>query len=68
MYGGFKTSILLISYNAKLPYNYGYNFENWQEHPCRCGAKNCIGYILAEDHWPKLKRELAKREKGQTGG
>ena len=49
-----------IAKGEELAYNYGYNFENWQEHPCRCGAKNCIGYILAEGHWPKLKRELAK--------
>ena len=51
-----------IQAGEELTYNYGYNFDNWWEHPCRCGSSKCVGYILAEEHWPKLKRALAKRE------
>ena len=52
-----------IEEGEELTYNYGYSFDNWWEHPCRCGSENCVGYILAEEHWPKLKRALAKRKK-----
>ncbi|MCP4582503.1 MAG: SET domain-containing protein [candidate division Zixibacteria bacterium] len=54
-----------IEKGEELSYNYGYNFDNWQEHPCRCGADYCIGYILAEEHWPELLRELARRKKNK---
>lgn len=45
----------------ELTYNYGYSLDNWWEHPCRCGSANCVGYILAEEYWPDLKREISKR-------
>jgi len=51
-----------INPGEEITYNYGYDFEDWEVHPCRCGSANCIGYILAEEHWPKLKRALAKRQ------
>jgi hypothetical protein len=50
-----------IEKGEEINYNYGYDFEDWEDHPCRCGAKNCIGYILAEDEWPKLRRVLTRR-------
>ncbi|MBR9702368.1 SET domain-containing protein-lysine N-methyltransferase [Candidatus Pacearchaeota archaeon] len=34
--------------------NYGYGLEGHKEFPCKCGSKNCIGYMIAEEHWPKL--------------
>ncbi len=42
----------------EISYNYGYDFESWADHPCKCGSPKCIGYILAEDHWPRLRRKL----------
>lgn len=48
----------------ELTYNYGYDMDDYEDHPCRCGAHNCVGYILAEEHWPKLKaRHLNRRPK-----
>jgi len=50
--------------------NYNYNFEydkDYKDDPCKCGAKRCVGYILDEDDWPKLKRAKKKgREKKST--
>lgn len=51
-----------IKAGEELTYNYGYGFDDWEDHPCRCGAPNCVGYILAEEHWPKLRRALAGRK------
>ena len=45
-----------IKKGEELFYNYGYDYEDYEEHPCHCGADNCIGFILAEEHWRKLKR------------
>jgi SET domain-containing protein len=47
-----------IEKGEEISYNYGYDFDSYEDHPCRCGAENCVGYILAEEHWPKLKRKL----------
>ncbi len=52
-----------IDKGEELTYNYGYNFDNYEEHPCRCGSDNCVGFILDEEQWPRLKRELAKKAK-----
>ena len=46
-----------------LNYNFAWNEEDYFEHPCKCGSKNCIGYILDKDDWPKLKKHLEKINK-----
>jgi SET domain-containing protein len=38
-----------IQCGEELTYNYGYDLDEYREHPCRCGAPNCLGYILAEE-------------------
>ena len=52
-----------IKKGEELSYNYGFDLEDYEEHECRCGAKNCIGYITAKDNWPKLKKLVAKKRK-----
>lgn len=55
------TAIKDIKAGEEITYNYGYDFsEEYIEHPCRCGTKSCVGYILHEDAWPKLRRVLEK--------
>ena len=51
-----------IAEGEELVYNYGFDLEHWQEHPCRCGAARCIGYIAEEELWPKLKRKVAAKK------
>ncbi|MEI7998394.1 MAG: SET domain-containing protein-lysine N-methyltransferase [Candidatus Omnitrophota bacterium] len=47
----------------ELFYNYGYDdFEGFHEHPCRCGSGRCVGYIMAEEHWPKLQDLIKVRK------
>lgn len=45
-----------IKKSEELSYNYGYSLDDYKEHPCKCGSKNCIGYILAEKYWKKIKK------------
>ena len=47
-------SIRNITKGEELCYNYGYSLEDYQEHECKCGAHNCVGYILDEKHWHKI--------------
>jgi SET domain-containing protein len=50
-----------IPEGAELGLNYGFALENWEDHPCLCGTKSCVGFIVAEEYWPKLRRQLAKK-------
>jgi hypothetical protein len=36
--------------------------EDYEDHVCHCGSDNCVGFILAEENWPKLKRKLARQK------
>jgi SET domain-containing protein len=47
-----------IKKGEELSYNYGYDFEDYADFRCYCRTKQCVGFIMAEEHWPKLKREL----------
>jgi hypothetical protein len=37
-----------IQAGEEITYNYGYDLEDYRSYPCRCGAPNCCGYIVAE--------------------
>ena len=53
------SSIKRIKKGLELTYNYGYPFDSdFEDHICKCGAKKCVGYILSDDDWPKLKKAL----------
>ena len=42
-------------------YNYNYDLVDAFDNPCRCGAENCVGYIVDDDYWPKLRKLIKKR-------
>ena len=46
----------------ELSFNYGFDLETYEDHPCRCGSKNCVGFIVAEEYWGELKK-IEKRKK-----
>ena len=52
-----------IEPGEELTYDYGYDLEHWEDHPCRCGRPNCVGYIVRYDKRKKLKRLLKKQKK-----
>jgi SET domain-containing protein len=45
----------VILAGEELSYNYGYGMEHYGDFPCTCKAKNCMGYILAEEYWELIK-------------
>jgi SET domain-containing protein len=46
-----------IAPGEELNFNYGYDLEDFQEHPCRCGAAHCVGYIVAEEYFEDIRRK-----------
>lgn len=51
-----------INVGEEITYDYGYDLENWEDHPCKCGSENCIGYIISSDEWDNLKKIIVKKE------
>ena len=44
-----------IRAGEEITFNYGYDLEDYREHPCRCGAADCIGYIMAEEFFEHVR-------------
>lgn len=44
-----------IEPGEEITFNYSYDLEDYKEHPCKCGAANCVGYIVAEEFFPKFR-------------
>jgi hypothetical protein len=61
-------SLREIKAGEELTYNYGFDVDTWEDHPCRCGTDRCIGYIVEEKQWPKLLRRLEKLERDVKSG
>ena len=52
-----------IKKGEEVRYNYNYDLVDAFDNPCNCGAENCLGYMVGDDHFKKLKKLLRKREK-----
>ncbi len=50
-----------IKKGEELTYNYGFDLEHWDEHPCRCGSENCVGFIVDRKYWPGLLKAIQRR-------
>ena len=55
-----------IAKGEELFYNYGYDYDDYTDHRCFCRTNRCVGYILAEEHWPKLRKEIKMKGSGTT--
>jgi uncharacterized protein len=51
----------------ELTYNYGFDLEHWEEHPCRCGSPHCVGYIVDRKYWKKLAADIQKKASAKNG-
>ncbi len=45
----------------ELSFNYGYNLEDYEDHVCRCGAQECLGFMVAEEHFDEVRRREARK-------
>jgi SET domain-containing protein len=46
-----------IGAGEELTFNYSYDLADYREHPCRCGAKTCVGYMVAEEFFEQVRRQ-----------
>lgn len=56
-----------IAEGEEILYNYGYAFEHFLDHPCKCGFPECVGYIVAVEDRPKLRKYLKRKKRRQAG-
>tara|TARA_B100000029_G_scaffold30896_1_gene29553 strand:+ start:1650 stop:2102 length:453 start_codon:yes stop_codon:yes gene_type:complete len=53
------SSIKDIKKNEELTYDYGFSYdENYKDFPCKCGSKNCCGYIVREGSRWRIKKRI----------
>ncbi len=50
-----------IAAGEELNYDYGFDWDVWEDHPCRCGEASCVGYIVKKNQRWRVRRVLAKR-------
>lgn len=50
-----------IKKGEEIFYNYGYGLDDFEEHPCKCETIRCVGYILDEELWPKIRKNLLSK-------
>ncbi len=48
-------AIRKIRAGEEITFNYCYDLEDYREHPCRCGAVSCVGYIVAEEFFEHVR-------------
>jgi len=49
-----------IASGEEITFNYGYDLDFYRDYPCRCGARGCVGYMLAEEFHASLPRRAGK--------
>lgn len=56
-----------IRAGEELTYDYGYDLDSCLDHPCRCGAADCVGYIVGKEYRARLRRMLARDRRSAAG-
>ncbi|MEM9081079.1 MAG: SET domain-containing protein-lysine N-methyltransferase [Verrucomicrobiota bacterium] len=52
-----------IEKGEELSFDYGFDLECYEDHPCLCGTSNCVGYIVSREQWPDLEKLVEKSKK-----
>lgn len=55
-----------IRTGEEITYNYSYDIEGHEEHTCLCRSAKCVGYMVAEEFFPKLKKRSRERMKANA--
>lgn len=49
-----------IAEGEELSFDYGFDVECYEDHPCRCGRESCVGYIVSRTQWQILDEKLGR--------
>ncbi len=57
-----------IKKGDELTYDYGFVFDvdDFRDHVCKCGSRKCVGFIVTETDWKKLRKYLLRLAKNCT--
>ncbi len=47
-----------IQAGDELTFDYGFDVDCYEDHPCRCGKDACVGYIVSRSQWTELEARL----------
>ena len=47
-----------IQAGDELTFDYGFDVDCYEDHPCRCGKDACVGYIVSRSQWAELEARL----------
>jgi SET domain-containing protein len=51
-----------IAEDEEITFDYGFDIECYEDHPCLCGSEKCMGYIVGRDFHKELAKRLAEKE------
>jgi SET domain-containing protein len=57
-----------IQPGEELTFNYNYDLEDYKAHPCRCGSRWCVGYMVAEEYFGHIQRQNILRQEAVVTG
>jgi SET domain-containing protein len=60
----FIHSLRDIAAGEELTFDYAFDVECYEDHPCLCGRDGCVGYIVGREQWPRLREILAAKKSG----
>lgn len=58
----FIHSLKDINAGEELSFDYGFDVDCFEDHPCCCGQDECVGYIVSRSQWLELQEKLKARE------
>jgi SET domain-containing protein len=56
-----------INEGEELTFDYGFDVDCFEDHPCRCGRPECVGYIVSRTQWPELVERLKSSGRKPAG-
>ena len=54
-----------IDEGEELGFDYGFDVDCYEDHPCRCGDPDCVGYIVSREQWAELDARLKAKDGGK---
>ncbi len=51
-----------LAAGEELSFNYGYDLEDYVDHVCACGSPQCIGFMVAEEHFEEVRCQEQRRQ------
>jgi len=53
-----------IKMGEELTCNYGFSYDSdYKQFPCKCGSKNCVGYIVRESSRWRINKKVKKTQR-----